>query len=433
MRFSFSSIWILCLFSFGVGCGAKDNSDTATFRPIQTENAEFWHRQTTVTAELMETIVAQFNAENPSLPIEPIYAGNYGEIYRKVTTSIKAKTLPALAVAYENMTAEYAQSNAVVELDSWVDHPEFGLSEDDINDFFPAMLDTNRFTEYDGALLSLPFTKSVLVLYYNKRVLKAAGLTTPPKTWEEFITQSKQIKERTGKFALSFDVDCSTIDGILFSMGGQVMKDGKTQYDSTESIETFELIEYLFKEKLAYQNPPGTFNDETDFGNDKIGFILRTSSNRPYLEDLFNDHDAWGIAPLPQSDLDNPKTVLYGGSICLFNTTPEQQEAAWKFVRYFTSTEATVQWALGTGYLPVRRSAANDPKMQAFWESWPDNRVAFDCLEYAVPEPNISGWQQIRNRVARAATEVISSMSTGQDAAIRLKKDADAIISKQRN
>jgi multiple sugar transport system substrate-binding protein len=398
----------------------------------KSDKAEFWNRQTTVTAELMQTIVTQFNETHSGLPIESVYAGNYGEIYRKVIAGIRAKSLPAMAVAYENMTAEYAQSNAVIPLDPWLEHPESGLTKEELDDFFPSMLNTNRFAEFDGALLSLPFTKSVLVLYYNKRVLREAGLDSPPKTWDEFLVQSRQIKEQTGKFALSFDVDCSTINGILFSMGGTILHDGITQYDSPESINTFSLIERLFEEKLAYQNPPGTFNDETALGNDEIAFILRTSSNRPYLENLFEDHDAWGIAPLPQADPDNPKTVLYGGSICIFDTTPEQQEAAWKFARYFTSTETTVQWALGTGYLPVRRSAAQDPKMQAFWKSWPDNRVAFDCLEFAIPEPNISGWQEIRNRVEQAATEIINSMSTSQDAALRLKNDADNIISKRR-
>ncbi|PCJ63195.1 MAG: hypothetical protein COA73_05445 [Candidatus Hydrogenedentota bacterium] len=280
--------------------------------------------------------------------------------------------------------------------------------------------------------VSFPYTKSVLVLYYNKRVLRAAGIEAPPATWDAFLQQCRQIKERTGKHAISIDVDCSTISGMIFSMGGVIIEDGISQYDSPESVRVFTLIETLFKEKLAFQNPPRTFNDETAFSNDEIAFLLRTSAQYSYLENLMEDHDNWGIAPIPQADLDNPGTVLSGGNLTIFNTTQEQQRTAWAFIRYFTSPEISARWALGTGYLPVRLSAAQHPDMQAFWAQWPDNRVAFDCLIFAHPEPNLAGWQEIRGLVENAETEVITGLKSGEQAARDLKEKADRILAQSR-
>lgn len=395
------------------------------------ETAEFWDRQTTTAADLLDEISTDFNTAHPGIPIKPISSGGYGDIYKKVIASTRAGSLPAMAVAYENMTAEYMRLGAITPLDAFINNPETGISPEDLADFFPAMLATNTFAQFDNQILSFPYTKSVLVLYHNNRVMREAGLTDPPKTWDEFIDQCRTIKSKTGKFAIALDIDCSTMSGIIFSMGGEVMRDGKTLYDSPASIQAFELIETLVTEKLAYQIPRRSFNDENAFGNDEIAFILRTSAQRPYLDDLIEDNSAWGIGTLPQSNPETPRTALYGGNINIFDTTPEKEQTAWAFIKHFTSTEISVRWALETGYLPVRRSAANHPDMLAFWEEWPSNKTAFDSLEFAVPEPNILGWQEIRGLVEKAETAVVTGLTSGRQAALDLQRDAEAILNAQ--
>jgi|AraplaMF_Cvi_mMS_1032046.scaffolds.fasta_scaffold00034_43 raffinose/stachyose/melibiose transport system substrate-binding protein len=47
----------------------------------------------------------------------------------------------------------------------------------------------------DGQVYSLPFASQTLGLFINKDVFEQAGLT-PPKTWDEFITVSKALKEK---------------------------------------------------------------------------------------------------------------------------------------------------------------------------------------------------------------------------------------------
>jgi raffinose/stachyose/melibiose transport system substrate-binding protein len=57
--------------------------------------------------------------------------------------------------------------------------------------------DALKATSYraDGKLYSLPFASQTLGLFINKDVFAKAGLT-PPKTWDEFITVSKALKEK---------------------------------------------------------------------------------------------------------------------------------------------------------------------------------------------------------------------------------------------
>ena len=120
--------------------------------------------------------------------------------------------------------------------------------------------------------------------------------------------------------------------------------------------------------------------------------------------------------------------MLYGPNICIFNTTPEQQKAAWAFVKHFTAPESVVRWSLGTGYLPIRKSAANHPDMLASWAEWPHNRAAFDALAHAKAEPNVKGWQQVRQEVERVETEVLSGLKTAAEGVADLKEAADKVL-----
>lgn len=411
------------------GCGGRGDG----FQAIDSKTAVFWDRQTTDRAALMREIINDFNALGKTLPIKVEHAGGYTEIFRKVTASIQARKLPALAVAYESMTIEYIPTGAVAQLDHFIHDPEVGLSHEDIEDFFPAVLETNTFADYDGKMYSFPLAKSVLMLYFNKAVLADAELDGPPRTWEEFLAQSRKIKARTGKFAHAVSVDCSTIDGMIFSMGGELYRDGKTLFDRPESIRVFELLETMVREKLLYQVTPGSYDDQAALARGDIAFTLRTSSGRTNVGMAMEGKmDQWGMAMIPQIDPERPVTVLFGPNISIFDTTPDQKHAAWEFVKYFTSKETTVRWALGTGYLPVRRSAAEDPAMQAFWKQWEYNRAAFDCLPFARPEPNVAGWQQVRDRVEIAETAVLTGRKSGRQAALDLKREADAVLERHR-
>ncbi len=394
------------------------------------ENAAvFWDRQTTESAELLRAVAQEFNDSRPGLPIKVERAGGYEDIFRKVIAGIRAGVLPAMAVSYEGMTSEYIAADAVVALDSLIADPELGLDQGALDDYFPAVLETNRFVEHGGSMYSFPLAKSVLMLYFNKRLLAEAGISQPPETWEDFLAQCRAVKAASGKYAHAVSADCSTLNGIVYSMGGDIVRGRETLYDNEAALAALSLYETLAKEELAYLIPPGSFEDNVALSKNEIAFVLRTSSvMRDMMLLMEQDGSRWGIARIPQRDPAHPATVLYGPNVCLFNVAEGQTRTAWAFVKHFTSPEITARWAIETGYLPVRKSALQRPEMQRFLTQWPYNRAAYDCLDLAKPEPNLHGWQQVRDLAAKAVTDVMTGMSDAKTASEELKRNADRAL-----
>jgi multiple sugar transport system substrate-binding protein len=391
---------------------------------------DFWHTRTKSEAKALEGIAADFNAANPDVKITPQYQGNYTQLFRKVTASIQTHQLPALAVAFESMIAEYMAADIIVPLDGYLKDPKYGLSAESLADIYPAYLQTNRFPQFNNQLLSFPFTKSNLMLYYNRDLLQKAGFKGPPATWDEFVTQCQAIKKQTGKPVWAFDIDASTIDGVIYSFGGELLSADRkhTLFASPAALKMFELYHRLFREGLAYQVGQEDANNE--FANGSAAFLTRSSTQRPVLERLISKPFHWDLAIIPHGPGVKPVTVMYGANICIFKSTPEKQTDAWRFIQYFTSTPITARWATQTGYLPVRKSAAEDPALKKLFADNPRARRAFDVLPDARPEPNVAGWQEVRDLIGEAITSVINDQATPQDAAQTLKKKADAVIGK---
>ncbi|GMV99104.1 MAG: ABC transporter substrate-binding protein [Candidatus Hydrogenedentota bacterium] len=415
----------------GSGTGSGPASEDAPFKSIDPAAVVLWDRQTQEFSDLIKNIADTFNKDREGLPVRVEYMGDYSDIYRKVTLSIQAGELPSMAVGYESMTAEYVRLGAVRPLGEFIRDPELGFSEEEIADFFPGVVDTNRYGQFGGEYYSFPFCKSVLTLFFNKRVLKKAGFDGPPQTWDDFLEQCRAVRAKTGNYGYALNADCSTLNGMIFSRGGDIVSGNQSLYDSPQSIAAFEFLETLAKEKLAYQITPGTYDDREAFAQDKAAFFFRSSVHRPFTQKLMQgDQDAWGLAMIPQADPANPSTVLYGPNVMVFKTGNEQERVAWEFIRHFTSPEISSNWALITGYIPMHKSSAADPRVQAYWKEWEYNRVPFDSLAVARAEPNLVGWQEVRSLVERAWSDVMSEVKTGREAALELKQQADAVLAR---
>lgn len=406
--------------------GPAPVTSAGTAKPLR-----FWHTQSQENQTALDQIIADFNAAHPGgPPIEGTLVGSYPELYDKIKASAADPAhadLPDLAVAYESMLADYMTADIVRPLDDLAADPEIGLSDDDQADIFASFLERNRFAQFDGQLLSFPFTTSVLLLYYNKTMLDQAGVGVPTD-WDEFLAACRAVKAKHGITPYAASVDASTLDGMVMSFGGELLKaDGSAAFEAPAAVDALRVLETLYDEGLGYQvSERGDQNN--DFANEQCAMFFRSSTARPYIAELVGDKFEWGMAAMPAGPGREQGTVLFGANICVFRSTPERERLAWQFIQYFSSREVTTHWAQVTGYLPVRHSAAETDELTAFFAEHPRNRVAFDLIPIARPEPNVAGWQTVRECLETAETTLINQLGDAGQVAADLDTCADSAL-----
>ena len=328
------------------------------------------------------------------------------------------------------MVTEYLMHGAVADLDPFMSDPECGLDAAGVDDIFPVMLETNRYPLRGNRLHSFPFTKSVLMVYYNRDMLEAVGCETFPDTWEELLDVSRRIREEFGVPAYSLSVDASTFDAMVLSCGGKLISDDqkRTLFDTPAGRRVMQILATMAREKLLKTTQVGSYDDRIDFVNKRCAFHIRSSAHRPFIADLVGASFRWDMAVLPRAKeaTDAPRTVLFGGNVCLFASTPAQERAAWEFLKFFASAPMTARWAARTGYLPVRASAVKEKALVDFFAKDPRNRRAFDALALAGSEPKAPGWQAVRRIIEQTVSDLVDGELTPEQAASRLDQAASA-------
>ncbi len=389
----------------------------------------FWHSQSDQKAKVLREIIAKYNASNPPLKVQEEFVGDYDPAYRKTLIALRAKQPPDLAQAYESMVAEYMKFQAVADLDPYLEAE--AKTSDILKDIYPQFIEGNRYPAFGNQLLSLPFTKSILMLYYNLDMLKEIGRDRPPVTWEDFLAVCRLIKQKKGIVPVDFSRDASTFDALVFSFGGQVYDPATRQplLDRPPALDAFGLLRELFQNDLAREIAYRTYDDRNDFVQKRVAFFIRSSTSRPYVHSLVKNQFRWGMTVIPHAEkVSAPRTVLFGANICVFKTTPARQLAAWKFINYFLSRDTTAKWATGTGYLPVRKSALEVPALKKMLAEHPANRQTLNAIPFAFPEPSVRGWQEIRSLVEKAMSEVIAKRQSPQQAGTWLQKEAHRVL-----
>lgn len=387
----------------------------------ETIELEFWHTKTGSQEELLNLIVADFNANNEyGIKVNPMsIEGSYDQIFKETVAGLAVGEVPDLVVAYPSMVAEYMEAGAPLDLKPYVDDKTYGLTEDEFNDIFPVYIEDNTYPAYDNQMLSFPFHKSMLVMFANKTLLDEAGAKMP-ETWEEFEAACRAVKANTAaENCWSIHIDASDVDGIMASVGVYPQADPKTlesKLNDPKMVAWGEWLQMMVNEGMAQVEAERySGDDEMVAGN--AAFTSSSSSSLGYFpknEDGTYGID-WVVISLPYSEGQKPASTVYGANImAVKEDDPARDLAKWLFIKYWTSYDSMKTFVMGTdeirgsSYMPIHRSMLNDASFKAYLDNNPRFNEAVSYLETGVIEPQLAGQQAARDILEDAYIKVIN-------------------------
>ncbi len=393
---------------------------------LQGQNVQvtYWHNRPQQDQDLLQGMLDDFSKANPyGITAHAEIAGAaYPDVYNKVNAAIQAGQPPDLSVAYQNQAAFYRSQGAIIDLTPFLTSPKYGLSQEDLKDYFQSFLDSDQNPQYRGERLGFPTQRSMDVLYYNADWLKQLGYDGPPqdwKTWEEAACKARDSGQ--GKSGWAVQHDASTFAAVLFGHGGQLLAaDGQSYvFNSPAGVESLAMMQRLFKNKCATEVPTSErFGEQNRFGAGQALFTLGSSSALPFYQQAVagGGSFSWSIAMPPYTG--QPAIDLYGASVSVYKTTPERELAAWLVLKYLGERPQTTKWAATTGYLPVRQSAKQDVvnayRNDAKWGPVADSYAKmFDWAQYSKVESPVAGYDPVRDIIDKQVmTRVMTDFDT---------------------
>ena len=416
---------LLALLAMGTSCGKATQSDRV--------QVVFWHSMGGPLGDALNQLIDEFNQTHPDIYILGVAMGNYTALQTKLMASIQADKQPDIAQAFESWIANFIDANKLASMDEFIaQDPEFQSTMDDI---YPVFLHSNTFRD---TLWAFPFNKSVRVLYYNKDLFFNNDLrqgdrpAPPPASWEDFKHYCRVLTKRDEhgmpmSYGTTYPVSAWQFENLLLQAGGEIMGgDNRTPlFNSEYGVEALNFLQdLLIADSTAYLSVG--YEGQNDFLAGKVAMVEGSSVSVAYMQRTGIDF-LLGIGAIPTHR--TKRNIISGTNVVIFDKgNPRVEKAAWEFVKWFTAPAQTARWSEMTYYMPVRRSAFQEPSLAQRLNEYPEMRAVYEQLEYATYEPPIAQWldarkhleEQVIEKVLRGQIEPASALDA---AALQIKED----------
>lgn len=377
----------------------------------------FWNGFTGPDRPALEGLVKKFNEKNPNIQIQ-MEIMPWDSLFQKLMPALTTGTGPDL-IAFDSVNIpQFAKAGVISPLDDL-----YGAKGLDQAVFPKAMLETYK---YNGKLYGAPMNFATLLMYYNKDLLKAAGLPErPPKDWTEMADWVvKLTKPGAGGQPEQYGMAIAARETIpvwpifFWAGGGDFVTDKKATVNTKENLATMKLWGELIRDKkVSALGLTGATGDKL-FETKKAALTI----TGPWMTSGFTaaglNYDVGPIPAGPKGQFTLGTSVAY----VVNSKVGAKKDGVYEFIKFWNAKEAQAEWALGSGFPPNRTDMANDPALAKNPNIGKFSAVANQSRFYL---PGLTTFRDIDTNVL---TPMIESVLYGKATPEAALKDADAKV-----
>jgi sn-glycerol 3-phosphate transport system substrate-binding protein len=390
---------LLALGACGGGGGEEGNESTSTpgggsATPSgRTVEISLWHSEVASNLDTIQALTRRFNDSQSEVKVKLAFQGEVNEMMAKLLASLGGGDLPHIVYMNEGNAQRFIDSGAATPVQEFIDAENYDLSD----------LDKKAIKWYtlDGELWAMPFGMIVPLLYYNKLTFSEVGLDPekPPKDIEELRQASEKMVKRDShgnitRTGLAIDLTAWHLDLVLQEHGdlyannenGRAGRATEVLFNGPTGQAFFQWWRDMVKDGLAINVGRNLTGADTflTMGSGRTAMTVGSSSALRSVVDVIEGGLAQtqvdlGVANQPGVPGGIGLPGIYSRSLWILKSHPkEEQEAAWKFIKWLMEPEQQAEWYAGSGFLPVSISAYELPAAKEIEAKYPQFKIAAD-------------------------------------------------------
>ncbi len=247
---------------------------------------------------------------------------------------------------------DIATAGAALPLDDVIGKP----AKDALADFIALDLATGR----DGKVYGLPWTVDTFAMVYRTDLLEKAGITSIPKTWDEFRAASRKVHAATGKAGFQFGMGSAPSNSIWFAANywwwshGQALVVKKPEGGFAPGVTVPEVaaaMRYFAgflqdgetpKGMLAVSNWADPAVTQPMVAGEAMATLIPPANFKQMLADWRARNPNGGTPPLTSAlvPADKAGSITHlGGRSLVINANTADPKAAWKLVQFLATQD----------------------------------------------------------------------------------------------
>lgn len=386
--FSFGCMMLIIL-GVVAACGGSTSGASSNNGKITITEMDYWSIASQ--SAILQKMFTAYEKLHPNITIQRT-AVPFANLLPKADQEAASHSLPNILVLDNPDVAAFAATGALTQLDSLM-QGQFSPS-----DFYTGPASTMT---YQGKTYSFPVGSNDLALFYNIKMLKAAGLT-PPTTWSQLLADAKALTHgNTYGFAFSAPADeQATFQFEPYLWGNQ---GDLSHVDSAQGVAALQVLTSLVQNGSASKGALNWAQPDvaTQFGEGHAAIMENGPWELPVLEQQYNMKFGtdFGVVALPVPQTGVAPVSPLGGEEWTIPASSDSAavKASWDLVNWLQQPAQLQEIDQAFGYIPAIKSVAtpllqSQPELQVFASELDTARARTAQLGAKYPQVSQAIW-----------------------------------------
>ncbi|MYU25302.1 extracellular solute-binding protein [Streptomyces sp. SID8352] len=336
------------------GCSLLSSDDGDGRRTVTV-----WLMKSSASDDFLKRFTEDFEKTHSDLDLD-IRIQEWTGIGEKVQTALKSDggaEQPDVIEVGNTQVPQYAEGGKLEDL-TLESMRDWG-----IRDWLPGLAEPG---EYMSQQFGIPWYAANRVIIYRKDLFKEAGITSPPRTREEWITATEKLNQGGAQGIYLAGQDWYTLSGFIWDEGGELATGSGGAWtgalDSEEALRGMEFYQRL--QKLG--NGPVDADEEHPpqsgvFAKGRVAQIISVPGlATTILRENPDLKDKLGFFPVPGKTADKPGAVFTGGSDLVVPQNTDNRDGAIAVIEALAGSKWNTELARTMNYVPNKKSLAAD-------------------------------------------------------------------------